>query len=235
MIGWTRKSVWAIALLALAATGCARHKELEKVNREQASTIRQLNDEIARLSAELESLARSREDLSQAKADLEKKLKAELAGGDLSISMGSRGLVLTVLNRILFDSGKAEIKNTAQGTLDKVAEVLRKHAGDQIIYVEGHTDNQPIRYSGWKSNWELSTARATEVIHYLSENGGVEAGKFIAAGYGEYHPVHPNDSLAHKEKNRRVEIVISPRKVLGERVEMQSSRGASLAGGSTVE
>ena len=81
-----------------------------------------------------------------------------------------------------------------------------------MIYVEGHTDNDPIRHSGWKSNWELSTARSTEVIHYLAEQANVEPQRLVAAGYSEFHPVAVNDNPAGKQKNRRVDIIISPRK-----------------------
>ncbi|PIP18961.1 MAG: hypothetical protein COX41_05460, partial [Candidatus Omnitrophica bacterium CG23_combo_of_CG06-09_8_20_14_all_41_10] len=96
---------------------------------------------------------------------------------------------------------------------DKVAEVLNRDVPDSQVAVEGHTDNDPIKYSGWKSNWELSSGRALAVLHYLVDECKVEPQRLSANGYGEYHPVAPNDTPQNKQKNRRVEIVILPSKV----------------------
>ena len=81
---------------------------------------------------------------------------------------------------------------------------------DPVKIIEGHTDNQPIKRSGWKSNWELSTARALSVLHYLSEKSVAEP-RLAATGYGEYKPVATNDAREGRQKNRRVEIVILPK------------------------
>lgn len=201
------------ALSALSLAGCSKNKDLERVNSEQASTIKGLNHEIKRLNEELDQLLRSREDLQKAKEDLEKKLKDELASGNLSLSMQDRGLVVTVLDRVLFDSGKAELKESSKMTLKKVGEILDQKVGKNMIYVEGHTDNIPIRLSAWRSNWELSTARATEVIHFFVDQEGLDPRRLAATGYGEFHPVAENESAEGRLKNRRVEIVISPKKI----------------------
>lgn len=205
--------LWGIIFVILAFTGCARHKDLESLNREQARVIADLNREVGSLQDELERMKFSREELTKAKEELETRLKSELEGGGLSVEMQERGLVVTVLDRVLFDPGKAEIKDSARTTLDKVADVLKSRVPEHLVYVEGHTDNDPIRYSGWRSNWELSTARATEVIHYFVESGGVNPARLIASGFGEFHPVAANDTLEGKARNRRVEIVITPKKI----------------------
>jgi chemotaxis protein MotB len=90
-----------------------------------------------------------------------------------------------------------------------VIAVILKEAADFHIGIEGHTDNQPIKYSSWKSNWELSTARATSVLHYL-ESQGVKPYRMAAIGYGEYRPVDSNETEPGRRKNRRVEIIILP-------------------------
>jgi len=84
--------------------------------------------------------------------------------------------------------------------------------------IEGHTDKVPIKRSGWKSNWELSTARALSVLHYLEKDEGISPERLSAIGYGEYRPVASNDSRDGRKQNRRVEIVILPNvtKVKGE-------------------
>ncbi len=81
-----------------------------------------------------------------------------------------------------------------------------------MVYVEGHTDNQPIRMSAWRSNWELSTARAMEVVHYFIEAGNLNPRRLAATGYGEFHPVADNGAPEGMSKNRRVEIIVSPKK-----------------------
>jgi chemotaxis protein MotB len=217
-------------VLGISMTGCARQKELERINREQAASIVTLNKDIADLNDRLAELGRAKSDLEKTKKDLEKKLRAELLGGDVTLSMQDRGLVVTVLDRVLFDSGKAVIKESAMQTLDKVSEIINRNTRGNRIYVDGHTDNEPIRYSGWKSNWELSTARATEVIHYLSESASIDPHRLVACGYGEYHPVDDNGTEEGKERNRRVEIVISPRKIQ-ENAPVSRSAGARAKAG----
>lgn len=200
----------------LMTVGCAGSGEsdLQRLNREQALTIDSLNKEVARLNQELDVVAGSRSELAKAKTDLEQKLRAELASGQMSVAMESRGLVLTVQNQVLFDSGRCEVKASAKQSLGAIAEVLKKRAGKNLIHIEGHTDNVPIRVSGWKSNWELSTARATEVIHAFVDDYSLNPKLFAAVGYGEFHPVRSNETPEGRQKNRRVEIVVSPKKAV---------------------
>ncbi len=178
------------AILFFGAAGCT--VIFQKGRRSDMEKIRELQDEVDRLS--------------QIRADLEEQLKG-IKG--VSLSMEERGLVITFLDEVLFDSGKAKIKADASVPLDKVASVITSEASDLDIGIEGHTDNVPIKYSGWKSNWELSTARATSVLHYLIEKG-VSPARLAAIGYGEFRPVTSNDTVEGRGKNRRVEIVILP-------------------------
>ena len=200
-------------LFGSSLTGCSRTKDYDQLSWEQGRVIADLTQQVAHLQEELDRTKESKEELGRAKAELESKLKEELAGGGLSLALGERGLVVTVLDRVLFDSGKSELKKSAPSTLNKVAGVLNTKVSQHLVYVEGHTDNEPIRYSGWRSNWELSTARATEVIHYFIDSQGVQPGRLIATGFGEYRPVASNETAEGKVKNRRVEIVISPKKL----------------------
>jgi chemotaxis protein MotB len=193
-------------------SGCAKNKNLQRTSEQQTATIESLNKEIGRLNQELQAAMKSKENLEKAKAELENKLKEELSAGDMSISLQDRGLVVTVLDRVLFDSGKADLKSSSKNALDKLAAILEEKVKDHMIYVEGHTDNVPIRISGWRSNWELSSARATEVIHYFVEQKGFRPERLAAVGYGEFHPVTSNRSVQGRLMNRRVEIVISPKK-----------------------
>ncbi|MDD2703243.1 MAG: OmpA family protein, partial [Candidatus Omnitrophica bacterium] len=111
---------------------------------------------------------------------------------------------------ILYDSGNAKLRPEAYMALDKVAEVLKGGVPDSNIGIEGHTDDQPIKYSSWKSNWELSAARALGVLHYLIDKGGIVPARLSVSAFGEYQPVAPNGTKEGSQLNRRVEIVILP-------------------------
>jgi chemotaxis protein MotB len=166
---------------------------------------------IAQLSQELD-------ELNQTKKLLETRLSREIGDNQVRLQMMQKGLVITFVADVLFDSGKAKIRPEAQNSLNKVARVLKENVPDLNVGIEGHTDNVPIKHSGWKSNWELSTARALSVLHYLVDNEGISPQRLSAVGYGEYQPVASNDTGKGRQLNRRVEIVILPRvsKVKGE-------------------
>lgn len=161
-------------------------------------------EKISELSSQLD-------ELNAARRILEDRLKQEIADKQVRLEMAEKGLVITFVADVLFDSGKAKIKTEALGSLDKVARVLTENLADFSIGIEGHTDNQPIKYSGWKSNWELSTSRALSVLHYLTDDKGISGERVSAIGYGEYHPVASNDTKEGMQLNRRVEIVVLPR------------------------
>lgn len=118
-------------------------------------------------------------------------------------------IILRITDSALFDSGKDEIREDAKQILSKVAAIFIEYE-EYIsrIYIEGHTDNIPIHNAEFDSNWDLSTHRAVSVIKYLIDNTGIEAAKYTAAGYGEYHPIASNDTPEGRAKNRRVDFVI---------------------------
>lgn len=159
-------------------------------------------EKISRLQSELSELER-------AKRDLENRFRHEVDDKEVKIEMMEKGLVITFLAEVLFDSGKADLRPDSLPKLDKVSQVLKTTVKDLDVGIEGHTDNVPIKHSGWKSNWELSTARATSVLHHLISDG-VAPHRLSATGYGEYRPVDSNAAAEGRQKNRRVEIVILP-------------------------
>ncbi|GLB58535.1 flagellar motor protein MotS [Cytobacillus sp. NCCP-133] len=118
-----------------------------------------------------------------------------------------RGVVLVLQEQVLFESGEASLIEGSYPFLDKVGTVLSSMPN--LVKVEGHTDNRPITTYRYPSNWELSAARASTVIRYLTENHKLESRRFIAVGYGETRPAVPNSGPENWEKNRRVEIIIS--------------------------
>jgi len=177
-------------------SGCAL--VVQKGRRSDLEKIKQLEQELA--------------ELRSAKTLLEERLSKEIRDKEVKLKMEERGLVITVLAEVLFDSGKAELRQESFPILDKVAKILKEELRNHNVGIEGHTDNQPIKYSGWKSNWELSTHRALSVLHYLEEKG-INPSRLSAIGYGEYRPVASNDTPEGRQLNRRVEIVILPRLV----------------------
>jgi chemotaxis protein MotB len=162
---------------------------------------------------DIEKISKLKSDLNElerAKQELERRLQDEINNKQVKVEMQDKGLVITFVAEVLFDSGKAKLRQDSLSKLSKVANVLNTTVADLNVGIEGHTDNQPIKKSGWKSNWELSTARALSVLHYLIEQSVPEP-RLSAIGYGEYRPVASNDSKDGRQKNRRVEIVILPK------------------------
>ena len=150
-------------------------------------------------------------DLERAKAELESRLNSEIDDNQVKVEMLEKGLVITFVSEVLFASGKADLRDDSLAKLSKVASVLTTTVSDLNVGIEGHTDNVPIKHSGWKSNWELSTARALSVLHYLEDKEKIAPNRLSATGYGEFRPVTSNATNEGKQKNRRVEIVILPK------------------------
>jgi len=160
----------------------------------------------------IEVLEEELKELKSTKDILEERLAQEIKDKQIRLRMAEKGLVITFVAEVLFDSGKAKLREESFLILDKVAKILREEVSTHNIGIEGHTDNQPIRYSGWKSNWELSAHRALSVLHYLISKG-IDPKRLRATGYGEHHPIASNDTEEGRQLNRRVEIVILPKSV----------------------
>ncbi|MGP1410490.1 MAG: OmpA/MotB family protein [Peptoanaerobacter stomatis] len=144
---------------------------------------------------------------------LEEKIKEYLEQNDLQdkvkVVNEDQGLLLRFQDSILFDQGSASLKSQSNVILKYISDILKSpNFKDKFITVEGHTDNVPIRNSTYSSNWELSVARACNVVRYLIEVQELNPTRLSAAGYSEYHPVGKNDTVENMGKNRRVDIMI---------------------------
>lgn len=170
-----------------------------------------LASSLAQAKARLEEL-RKAQAAAEARAALFKSLALKLRhmvdSGELEIALRSGRMVLVLPTDVLFDSGKAKVGARGKEALTQVAAALAS-LSDRHFQVSGHTDDDPIRFSGFESNWELSTARALQVVKVLTESGMTPA-SLSAAGYGEFDPVVQNDTPEHKAKNRRIEIALQP-------------------------
>lgn len=167
--------------------------DVDRERASQAATLQQLATHVSqRAAADLEQ--------QQLMADLRKKLEAK--DGDVS---SSGGIVTVHLeSEILFPSGEAELSKHGKEVLARLGDVLKPLASKQIL-VGGHTDDAPIHTARFPSNWELSTARAVNVVHFLVDTVGVDPHKLTAAGYSQYHP-----RSAERAQNRRIEILLIP-------------------------
>ena len=145
-------------------------------------------------------------ELAAAAEEIQKLLKEKGLQDKVSVSVQERGVVVGLMNTVLFESGSAKIKEDAVPTLIAIGQIAnRVH---NYIRVEGNTDDVPMNTPQFPSNWELSVVRATEVVKLLIAQSNVDPDKISAVGYGEYRPSVPNTSPENRSRNRKVDIVI---------------------------
>ena len=138
-------------------------------------------------------------------AQLNAVLSSSIQSKKIIITTSTEGLTIHLLERLLFESGSADLKPEAKAVLDTLAEILKFLPNK--IRVEGHTDNRPINTVRFPSNWHLSVARALNTAYYLMGKG-VPPEKISIVGHSEYKPIAPNDTEENRAKNRRVDIVV---------------------------
>ena len=194
----------------------ARSGELGRSIAELRQRLGALESENIRLAQELTEAQKAREEkvkeLSSTYEQLVDKMKGEIAKGQVTISELKGRLTVNMVDAILFDSGRAEIKPEGLVVLGKVIEIL-KSVDDKAIRIEGHTDAIPISGSlaqRYPTNWELSAARAINVARYLQKQA-INPAHLSAAGFGEFKPVADNATVEGRAKNRRIEIVLVPK------------------------
>lgn len=178
--------------------------------------VTDLDAENAKLKEENAILVKAREEqvqkVSSTYESLLEKMKSEISKGQVTISELKGKLTVNMVDSILFDSGRAEVKKGGLEILGKVISIL-KDVNDKSIRIEGHTDNVQIvgvLAKRYPSNWELSAARAINVARYLQDQG-IDPGQLSAVAYGEWKPVATNDTAEGKAKNRRIEIILVPK------------------------
>lgn len=178
--------------------------EAQARENEARSTIDELNRELARTRADLAS-ARSSRPVQQAPVQPQQ----PVARADGWISTPSFDMI-SIPGEVLFASGKAVLTSRGKGTIAKLARDIQSRYSDRDIFVIGHTDNDPIRKSSWKDNWELGSARALTCVRELQQHG-IAGRQLIQANCGQFRPTESNSSRTTKAKNRRVEFYAVPR------------------------
>jgi chemotaxis protein MotB len=195
--------------------------QLTRSMADQEST--RLNDQVAALQEDnLEKSARLAELDSQVsvlrtslsgKETAVEELKSELDQLNVQLEETSRGLTLTIVNSLLYNPGESTLSDGGQQLLADVAKILNDRFPTRDLLIEGHTDNQPIVHSGWRSNWELGAARALTILHELVDVQDIDPARVSATTYGEFKPSNTNVTADGKANNRRAVIVILPEKL----------------------
>ncbi len=176
-------------------------------------------NEAGQLAAGMENLQKRLDELEKQKKIAESraamfrslvaKLRSMVDAGQIKVTVRNGRMLLVLPNDILFDSGKTDLKAEGKEAIATVAKVLATMPADRHFLVAGHTDNLPIHSKKFRSNWELSTGRAVEVVRLLIDNG-MKPSQVGAAGYAEYDPVADNGTAEGQKLNRRIEIVVEP-------------------------
>ncbi len=179
----------------------------------KALAINQTNqDLIVLLTSQITELQREQALAGHLARTLEDEMRDQLESKDVTISKLQGKLTVTIVDRVMFDSGESILKPDGAAVMQKIADLLAAHP-ELKIHVIGHTDNIPIRQaaqSRFASNWELSASRALAAVHFLTEKAGVDPRRLGAVGYGEFHPIADNSTAEGRAKNRRIAITILP-------------------------
>lgn len=188
---------------------------LRGVVEELEARITGLRGNVATAEAQARELQREKERIAATQTELEQEMRQSLRSRDVTISQLKGRLTVSIIDRVMFDSGRAELKPEGQEMMRQLATVLQRVPDRQVMIV-GHTDNVPIRHSRhlYPTNWELSTARATAAVRFLTDETGVDPARLSAAGYGEHHPIADNSTPEGRARNRRIDIVVMPQPIL---------------------
>src|SRR3954471_10972287 len=180
--------------------------------------VSRLETERGNLGGELEQAQKRMEELRKAQAQAEARaaqfrklvtqFKTLTDAGKLQVEIRENRMIVRLGDKILFDPGKTDLKPEGKDALKQVTEVL-KALPNRNFQIAGHTDNAPMKSAKFRSNWDLSTARAVEVLNFMI-GAGMEAKRVSAAGYADQSPVAANDTPENKAKNRRIEITLVP-------------------------
>jgi chemotaxis protein MotB len=217
----------ALLLGLLGLSSWEKKHEVEKVRAQltQARTAAadaharaaDLQRKLAECQTRIDDLQKEKETVLQTHQSLEDEMRAALESRDVTISQLQGRLTVNILDRVLFDSGEADLKPDGAAVLRKVAALLAAHP-NLTVHVVGHTDNVRIKPSArtrFPSNWELSTARATAAVRFLTEKAGVDPRRLGAVGYGEFRPVADNSTPEGRARNRRIAITILSEEMAG--------------------
>ena len=181
--------------------------------KKQEKALQESNSQLKLREARVQELERILNSKDSAQAALKESLTKALLGfnnNGLTIVKKNGKVYVSMEEQLLFASGSTVVDPRGEEALKKLAEVLEKNP-DVNILIEGHTDNVPIKGGNIKDNWDLSVLRATSVVRILSKHAKINPERMMPAGHGEYMPIDPGNSAEARRKNRRIEIILSPK------------------------
>ncbi|EGQ26161.1 MULTISPECIES: flagellar motor protein MotB [Sporosarcina] len=155
------------------------------------------------------SYLEDQQSLGEMQDDLDEYIAVNELESQFDTELTNEGLLLTIRDSVLFNSGEATINPEYMGLANDISQLLTLDRPRQVI-ITGHTDDIPINNAQYSSNWELSVMRAVKFLKIIVESNEVDPNLFSAKGYGEYKPIVPNDTAENRSKNRRVEVLIQP-------------------------
>jgi chemotaxis protein MotB len=197
----------AEAALAKARAAAGQHE----------TELAELKTKLTQAEERIAQLQQERDFAAQSQRSLEDEMRAALESKDVTISQLQGKLTVSILDRVLFDSGEAQLRPEGEAVLRKVAAFLTAHPRLKV-HVIGHTDNVPIKAtarSRFPSNWELSSARANAAVRFLAEQAGIDPRRLGAVGYGEFRPVADNSTPEGRARNRRIAITVLSDELVG--------------------
>ncbi len=175
--------------------------------------IQERERRISELEGQIQESEQQKHALMQSHQEMQQEMERLQAGigDDVQTSTHESGAYkVTMLTDVMFASGSADLTSDGRSALGRAARQIQSQFPDAYIEIRGHTDSEPITYSDWKSNWELSAARAVSVLHYLIDNHNFREQRIRAVGFSDTNPVASNDTAEGRRQNRRAEIVIIP-------------------------
>jgi len=190
----------------------AKCNDLEDKNLQLSRDIEKLRLELEARESVIEEQKTVISELDDTKQKIESSMKEQIEAQEIKIEEIEGKLKVTFVDKILFDTGSVEINQRGKEVLLTIAGSLKENENQNIV-VEGHTDNVPIGMvlrDRFPTNWELSAARATAVVRFLQDNGGLNPERLTASGYSYYRPVASNDTEEGRSQNRRIEIILIP-------------------------
>ena len=185
---------------------------LKNINLQLSENNKILRLEVNKKKSVIELQGKVIQLLDDTKETIQTSLKDQIAAQEVEVVEAENKLKVIFVDKILFDSGSAEINPTGKELLRVLAKSLKANKNQNIV-VEGHTDNVSLTaylMKRFPSNWELSTARASAVAHFFQEEGQIDPQRLSACGYSYYRPVASNDTEEGRRQNRRIEIVLGP-------------------------
>lgn len=201
--------IFFIIMYAMSSIDKGKYEKLTTALNEAMGDGSAIADTGSKMGGEVGNGLIENEKLKKVKENIDKYLKENNLSDSVSTTIEKRGLVISFKDSLFFDSGKAEVRPEQVDKLIKISKIINQSMGiDNFIKVEGHTDSVPVHNNEYKSNWDLSVMRASNVAQILIDKADIEPDRLSATGYGEYRPKAENSTNEGKATNRRVDLLI---------------------------